>query len=88
MKVIKKVLVVGIGMDGFDMPFDYCELLFKYLQYRNDGICCTGSSRNDLLFVNIQVGRIVIHSVNDVWDIALSRSSKDDFCDTFCTEMP
>ena len=51
MVVINQVLVVGIGVNGFNVAILNTVLVIDGLQYRSDGVGGTGSSRQDLVFV-------------------------------------
>src|SRR5690606_26305510 len=73
--VVDQVLVVGVGVYGFDVAVLDAELLVDHVQRRRDRVGGAARRGNDLVF---RGDLVIVDAEHDVLQIALAGRSQDD----------
>src|SRR5690606_30899733 len=74
-EVVDQVLVVGIGVHGFNVTVDDAVLVVDRLEHRHDGVGGAGSGRDDLV---IGGDVAMVDAMHDVLQFALARRRQHD----------
>src|SRR5690606_9332923 len=83
-EVVDQILVVGIGVNRFNVAILDTELVVDCLEHRHNGVGGAGSRGNDLVF---RGDPAVVDAVHDVLQVALARSSQQHLADTVTLEV-
>src|SRR5690625_3443541 len=84
MEVINQVLVIGVGVDGFNVTVVNAVLIVDDLQHRSDRVGGTGCCRDDLVIFGDVVS---VDTVHDVFQVAFTWGSQNDLGDTLCLQV-